>query len=246
MSKRSLGYLQTRLPRLAAFCVSGLCGLVACGGRAMTDSADSAGAAGASGSGGRIGHSEGNTAGAATSGAGSGGVGTSSDGAAGAPDACANVTCPSPWCPVGTTPVLQKGACCVSCQTMCAEACTTCDAGWHPVMHPNECCPTCEPDTPPALSCESGKMTYTALRAQMVDKYSRGCSVDQDCVASALGNRCETECAYYAIVATQADDLNRNLVNEANIQCLNCPWPMTEPCGPRESALCVDSVCRLP
>jgi hypothetical protein len=89
-------------------------------------------------------------------------------------------------------------------------------------------------------------MAYAGLRAQLLDKYSMGCRADQDCVALAPSNRCESECEYSAIVATQSDNWNRNLETEANAECMNCPLTKMGACGQPVPGVCVQNVCRLP
>ena len=202
----------------------------ACGGRSASDGNGSSGAAGSAGS-------------SAVAGADSG---TSGAGAAGAPDTCGTVNCPNIVCPVNTAPVALPGECCETCQSTCTEPCQACGPGSHAVMHSNVCCPSCEPDMPPTPSCESGQMAYATARAAMLEKYSSGCSVDQDCVALGPSNRCEGGCDFGAILASNVNNWTSNLDSAAKTQCVNCPEPQTAKCAAPLPPVCLNRVCQLP
>ena len=121
-----------------------------------------------------------------------------------------------------------------------------CPVDTHPVMVTGACCPSCVSSLPPPPSCDSGKMTYTADRAQMLDKYSHGCATDQDCVAMAPSNRCEPGCSYAALLGIEVDNFDSNLKSEANSQCVSCPMTPPPPCVAPPMPVCLNGACALP
>ncbi len=233
----------TRLAAPASFVLLlGAWFAVACGGRSTSDgSSGVSGASGAVGVSGSVGDAGAHSA----AGAGAGAV-TSEAGEGGAVDVCGTVNCPAIICPVNTAPVLLAGNCCQTCQSTCTEPCASCGPGFHAVMHSNVCCPSCEADVPTTPSCEAGEMTYAAARAQMLEKYSTGCSVDQDCIALAPSNRCEGGCGYGALLASVANNWPSNLESEANRDCVNCPPQGSAKCFVPGPPVCVKNVCQLP
>ena len=127
--------------------------------------------------------------GAGAPGAGAAGAPAPAAGAGGESDVCDNIDCPDIVCAKGSEPVVPPGACCATCQ--CTQVCAACPIDTRPEMQAGQCCPVCVPNNPP-ISCEVGKMLYATSRAQLVEKYSQGCSADSQCVTITVANACES------------------------------------------------------
>jgi hypothetical protein len=183
-------------------------------------------------------------AGAASAGAGAASAGApAAAGAGGASNACENVDCPDIVCGTGSEPVVPAGACCATCQ--CKQVCAPCPIDTHAEMQAGQCCPVCVPSNPPPLSCDAGKMVYAAARAQMLEKYSQGCSSDSQCVTMTVANACES-CQPVALSSSVAMFFSSNTSSDAKQDCVACPPIAIPPCVPPPPPVCINNVCKLP
>ena len=227
----------------------------ACAGRAESLSDGTDGSSGAGGSLGASGQSGVALAGspaviAGAPGAGAPGAGAPGAGAAaiaagsgGESNVCETVDCPGIVCAKGSEPVVPAGACCATCQ--CQQACLPCPVDTHAEAQAGQCCPSCVPSNPPPLSCEAGKMQYATERAQLVEKYSQGCSADSQCVTMTVANACEN-CQPVALTSVTAPSFSSNMSSAAATDCVACPSVAIPPCVPPPAPVCINNFCKLP
>jgi len=196
--------------------------------------------AGASGAG----ASSAGASGAGASSAGASGAGASSAGASSA-GACGTVDCSAPVCPVGSRPILPKGACCEICQGTCptCPGPTSCPFGSHPEVLGGNCCPTCVDDG--AAACQMGLRTYATVRQQILGKYQSGCASDSECVTIAPANLCERACSFVAVWDGAEDSFYANLSLVADSYCSSCMPGPTPRCPRSAAARCIDAQCTL-
>lgn len=170
-----------------------------------------------------------------------GGTGSTFAGAGGCPaTAC-------PFLPACNGPnemyVTPPGQCCPVCQTTCPPCGdVACPSGYSSQMIAGQCCPTCVID-----NCAAGKMSYASTHAAFLDKYSRGCTTDADCVVDSPANACESGCSTVAIWQPVLHDWQDNLASAAVSDCSSCAPTPVPPCLPNMAPpACKGGQCVLP
>jgi hypothetical protein len=101
-------------------------------------------------------------------------------------------------------------------------------------------CPSCVPDPPDP--CLKSQPDYSALRAQMLDKYgSVGCKNSSDCTLVLEDNACAAVCNV-PVPNSMIDTLHSNLCSSAATYCGGCPKPASVLCAQMVPA-CMDGRC---
>lgn len=103
-------------------------------------------------------------------------------------------------------------------------------------------CLSCELDQ---MTCDAIHANYRQIRAQMIDKYSQGCTQDADCVAFHDQNLCGTFDCGAAILTALSPSLAENLANYAQSNCsAGCPPEPAHPCPMGPAVRCLDNRCQ--